>query len=113
MHGPISHVTVCGSPLSLRRAVRADGGEAFHEVCQLAAELWQGCGASLGEGSGVFPSLLGGISLSRIQLYYACILLYSVVLLKIHRIFAYSNVFDLTLRIVQYSVCILLVFMCI
>ena len=60
-----------------------------------------------------FPSLLGGGSLSRIQVYFACILLYSVVFLKIHLIFAYSNVFDLTLRIVKYSVCIVCVFVCI
>ena len=60
-----------------------------------------------------FPSLLGCFSLSRIQVYFACIPMYSGVLLKIHRIFAYSNVFDLTLRIVRYSVCILCVFMCI
>ena len=62
---------------------------------------------------GGFPSLLRGGSLSRIHVYFACIPLYSVVFLKIHRIFAYSNVFDLTLRIVKYSVCILFVFMCI
>ena len=64
MHGPISLVTVCGSPLLLRRAVRADGGEAFHEVWQLVAELWQGCGASLGDAS---SALLGGSGLSRVR----------------------------------------------
>ena len=67
----------------------------------------------VGGNQGVFPSLLGGFSLSSIQVHFACIPLYSVVFLKIHRIFAYSNVFDLTLRVVKYSVCILLVFMCI
>ena len=60
-----------------------------------------------------FPSLFGGGSLSRIQVYFACIPLYSAVFLKIHRIFAYSNVFDLNLRIVKYSVYIVRVVMCI
>ena len=65
MHGPISHVTVCGSALLAQVAMRAVGGAALHEVCQLAAELWQGCGASLG---GAFSALLGGSGQHRVPL---------------------------------------------
>ena len=65
MPGPISLVTVCGSPLLLWRAVRADGGEAFHEVNMLAPELWQGCAAMLGDAS---SALLGGSGQHRVPL---------------------------------------------
>ena len=36
MHGPISHVSVCGSAVLAQVAMRAVGGAAFHEVSQLA-----------------------------------------------------------------------------
>ena len=79
------------------------------------AEKWSTLGRPLPRcrNRWVFPSLLGGFSLSRIQVYFACIPMYSGVLLKIHRIFAYSSVFDLALRIVKYFIYILRVFMCI
>ena len=48
----------------MRRESR-DGGEAFHEVSQLAAELWQGCGASLGDAS---SALLEGSGQHRVSL---------------------------------------------
>ena len=48
MHGPISHVSVCGSALLAQVAMRAVGGAAFHEVSQLAGQLWQPRAASLG-----------------------------------------------------------------
>ena len=65
MHGPISHVTVCGSAVLAQVAMRAVGGAAFHEVSQLAAEVWQGCGASLGD---AFSALLGGSGQHRVPL---------------------------------------------
>ena len=65
MHGPISHVSVCGSAVLAQVAMRAVGGAAFHEVSQLAAEVWQGCGASLGDAS---STLLGGSGQHRVPL---------------------------------------------
>ena len=55
--GPISHVTVCGSALLAQVAMRVVGGTALHHFGQLAGELWQPRGASMG---GRFRRLLGG-----------------------------------------------------
>ena len=57
MHGPISLVTVCASALLAQLAMRAVGGTALHHFGQLAGELWQPRGASLG---GRSRRLLGG-----------------------------------------------------
>ena len=57
MHGPISLVTVCASALLAQVAMRVVGGTALHNFGQLAGELWQPRGASLG---GRFRRLLGG-----------------------------------------------------
>ena len=57
MHGPISHVTVCGSALLAQVAMRAVGGTALDDFSQLAGQLWQPRAASLG---GRPKRLLGG-----------------------------------------------------
>ena len=54
VHGPISLVTVCASALLAQVSMRVVGGTGLHHFNQLASELWQPHGASLGVDAGVF-----------------------------------------------------------
>ena len=51
---PFSLVTVCASALLAQVAMRVVGGTGLHHFNQLASELWQPHGASLGVDAGVF-----------------------------------------------------------